>query len=412
VTISPFRVDFDADMIAGVRDRLRSATLPAPRGDGWEHGASIAYLEQFRRYWLDEFDWTAAQNRLNAHPQFTVSIEGLEIHFYWVRGSEPNPRPLLLTHGWPGSVVEFLAVIDALAHPGRSSGEGADSFDVVVPSLPGFGFSGRPEGVVGPQTTARLWRRLMTEVLGYEHFGAQGGDLGSMVTAYLGGEHADVVSAIHLNFVPIRPLPDTELSGEERRWKEEADAYRARELDYFVLQEQRPQTLAVALQDSPLGAAAWMLERLNAWSDGGVAEAFRVDDLITNLLLYIATGRIESSLWFYRSFLLECEGRTHPSARVEVPTGVAVFPKEMLNGRPPRTCAERDYQVVHWSVMPRGGHFACLEQPELFVDDVREFFGTDMSQGASGYPPDGGHPGHSERRRCPAPFRPPGQPRR
>jgi pimeloyl-ACP methyl ester carboxylesterase len=380
VTISPFRVAFDEDVMAGIQDRLGSAILPAPRGDGWDHGASIDYLEQFRRYWLDEFDCAAAQDRLNAHPQFTVSIEGLQIHFYWVRGSGPNPRPVLLTHCWPGSVVEFLPVIDALAHPSKASGDGADSFDVVVPSLPGFGFSGRPEGIVGPQTTARLWRRLMTEVLGYEHFGAQGGDLGSMVTAYLGGEHADVVSAIHLNFVPIRPLPETELSAEERRWKEEADAYRARELDYFTLQEHRPQTLAVALQDSPLGAAAWMLERLNAWSDGGVAEAFRVEDLTTNFLLYIATGRIESSLWFYRSFLLESEGRTHPTARVEVPTGVAVFPQEMLNGRPPRTWAERDYQVVHWSVMPRGGHFACLEQPELFVRDVREFFATHMRE--------------------------------
>jgi pimeloyl-ACP methyl ester carboxylesterase len=142
------------------------------------------------------------------------------------------------------------------------------------------------------------------------------------------------------------------------------------------LQEHRPQTLAVALQDSPLGAAAWMLERLNSWSDGGVTHAFRIDDLITNLLLYIATGRIESSLWFYRSFLLECEGRTHPAARVEVPTGVAVFPQEMLNGRPPRSWAERDYHLVHWSVMPRGGHFACLEQPELFARDVHEFFRT------------------------------------
>jgi pimeloyl-ACP methyl ester carboxylesterase len=213
----------------------------------------------------------------------------------------------------------------------------------------------------------------MTEVLGYERFGAQGGDLGSMVTAYLGAEHADVVSAIHLNFVPIRPVPDTELSVDERSWKAEADAYRARELDYFVLQEQRPQTLAIALQDSPLGAAAWMLERMNSWSDGGVARAFRIDDLITNLLLHIATGRIESALWFYRSFLLECQGRTHPAARVEVPTGVAVFPKEMLNGRPPRTWVERDYNLVHWSVLQRGGHFACLEQPELFVRDVEGF---------------------------------------
>jgi microsomal epoxide hydrolase len=375
---SAFGVDFGDDVLDGIQARLRNATLPGPRGQGWEHGAAIDYLEQFRRYWIDEFDWAAAQERLNAHPQFTATIDGLEIHFYWVRGSSAARRPLLLTHGWPGSVVEFLPVIDALAHPETTGGESSDSFDLVVPSLPGFGFSGRPEGVVGPQSTARLWRRLMTDVLGYERFGAQGGDLGSMVTAYLGCEHEDVVSAIHLNFVPIRPLPDTELSTEERRWKEEADAYRARELDYFVLQEHRPQTLAVALQDSPLGAAAWMLERLNSWSDGGLANAFRIDDLITNLLLYIATGRIESSLWFYRSFLLECEGRTHPSARVDVPTGVAVFPKEMLNGRPPRTWAERDYQLVHWTVMPRGGHFGCLEQPELFVRDVREFFRTHM----------------------------------
>jgi pimeloyl-ACP methyl ester carboxylesterase len=201
---TPSRVDLGDDVLAAIRARLRSATLPAPRGSGWEHGVSIEYLEQFRRYWLDEFDWAAAQERLNAHPQFRATIDGLEIHFYWVRGSGAGSRPLLLTHGWPGSVVEFLPVIDALAHPGTSGGESADSFDVVVPSLPGFGFSGRPEGVVGPQSTVRLWRRLMTDVLGYERFGAQGGDLGSMVTAHLGGEHADVVSAIHLNFVPIQ----------------------------------------------------------------------------------------------------------------------------------------------------------------------------------------------------------------
>jgi microsomal epoxide hydrolase len=364
VTLAPFEVDVGDDVVAGIRRRLRDAILPASRGRGWEHGASIDYLERFRRYWLEDFDWAAAEERLNAQPQFTATIEGLTIHFYWVRSRDPTGRALLLTHGWPGSVVEFLRVLDLLS----------ESFDVVVPSLPGFGFSGRPDDVVGPRSTARLWRRLMTDVLGYESFGAQGGDLGSMVTAYLGGEHPDVVSAIHLNFVPIRPVQQGELSPEERRWQLDADAYRARELDYFFLQQHRPQTLAVALQDNPLGAAAWMLERLNAWSDGGVKEAFRIDDLITNLMLYVATGRIESSLWFYRSFLLECEGKTHPGARVEVPTGIAVFPKEMLNGRPPRAWAERDYHVVHWSVMPRGGHFACLEQPELFVREVGTFF--------------------------------------
>jgi microsomal epoxide hydrolase len=376
--ITPFQVDFGDEAIAEIRARLAGAALPQPRGEGWEHGASVEYLEHFRRYWVEEFDWAAAQARLNAHPQFTTTIQGVDVHFYWVRGTGPNARPLVLTHGWPGSVVEFLPAIDALAHPDRHGGDLADAFDVVVPSLPGFGFSGRPAGVLGPQSTARIWRRLMTEVLGYERFGAQGGDLGSMVTAYLGGDHADVVSAIHLNFVPIRPVPEAELIPEEREWKSAADEYRARELDYFVLQQHRPQTLAIALQDSPLGAAAWMLERLNSWSDGGVERAFRIDDLVTNLLLYVATGRVEASLWFYRSFLLECGGRTHPTARVEVPTGVAVFPKEMLNGRPPRTWAERDYHLVHWSLMSRGGHFACFEQPELFVRDVRTFFGAHM----------------------------------
>ena len=376
MTLAPFEVDIDDDVVARIRGRLGRTTLPRPRGVGWEHGASIDYLERFRRYWLDEFDWPSAQERLNAQPQFTATIEGLRIHFYWVRGSGPSPRPVLLTHGWPGSVVEFLRAIDVLA----------ESFDVVVPSLPGFGFSGRPAGILGPRSTARLWRRLMTEVLGYDSFGAQGGDLGSMVTAYLGGEHSDVVSAIHLNFVPIRPMGDKELSPEELDWKRHADAYRASELDYFVLQQHRPQTLAVALQDSPLGAAAWMLERFNAWSDGGVARAFRIDDLITNLMLYVATGRIESSLWFYRSFLLECEGMTHPPGRVEVPTGVAVFPKEMLNGRPPRSWAQRDYDIVRWSPMERGGHFACLEQPKLFTREIREFFGTQLTEESA---PDG-----------------------
>jgi microsomal epoxide hydrolase len=173
VTLAPFRVDIGDDVIAGIRARLRDATLPRPRGEGWEHGASIDYLERFRAYWLDEFDWPAAQARLNAHPQFTVEIDGLRIHFYWVRGSGPSARPLLLTHGWPGSIVEFVPVIGALAHPDEHGGDGRDSFDVVVPSLPGFGFSGRPEGVLGPQSTARLWRRLMVDVLGYERFGAR-----------------------------------------------------------------------------------------------------------------------------------------------------------------------------------------------------------------------------------------------
>jgi microsomal epoxide hydrolase len=197
-----------------------------------------------------------------------------------------------------------------------------------------------------------------------------------MVTAFLGGEHADVVAAIHLNFVPVRDIAPTDMTLAEREWHNAANAYRAVDLDYFRLQSHKPQTLAFALCDSPLGCAAWMLERLRSWSDcnGELDSTFTKDDLITNVMLYVATGRVDSSLAFYRGFLLETGGHTHPAGRVEVPTAIAIFPGDMLNGRPPRSWAERDYNVVRWTEMPRGGHFACLEQPQLFVDDVSTFF--------------------------------------
>jgi len=218
----------------------------------------------------------------------------------------------------------------------------------------------------------------MTDVLGYRSFFAQGGDLGSMVTAYLGGEHADVVAAIHLNFVPIREIPAERMTAEERTWSDAANAYRATELDYFRLLSHKPQTIAFALRHSPVGCAAWMLEKPRAWSDcsDDIDAAFTKDDIITNVMLYVATGRADSSLWFYRGFFLEAAGRTHPADAVKVPTAIAIFPHDMLNGRPPRSWAERDYNLVRWTEMPRGGHFACLEQPNLFVDDVRALQGA------------------------------------
>ena len=374
--VTPFRVALDRAVIETVRERVGAARLPEPFASGWDHGTDVAYVRALRSYWLERYDWTAAEALLNEHPQFIARVDDLDVHFYWERTSRPHALPIIFTHGWPGSVLEFVHVIGKLAHPERFGGRIEDGFDVVVPSLPGFGFSGKPSPPVGPQATARLWRRLMTELLGYERFFAQGGDLGSMVTAYLGGEHADVVSAIHLNFVPVREIPSDRMSAEESDWHNAASEYRVAELDYFRLLAHKPQSLAFALSDSPVGCAAWMLEKFRSWSDcgGDLDAAFSKDDLITNIMLYVATGRTESPLWFYRAFLLEGGGRTRPAAKVTTPTGIAVFPRDMLNGRPPRSWAERDYLVTRWTQMPRGGHFACLEQPDLFVDEVRAFF--------------------------------------
>jgi pimeloyl-ACP methyl ester carboxylesterase len=374
--VRPFRVAIDPAVVENVRSRVRAAALPDAIGDGWEHGADVAYVRAFRDHWVERYDWSSAQARLNAHAQFIARVDSLDVHFYWERATREAAPAILLTHGWPGSVVEFVHAIDRLAHPERFGGDAADGFDVIVPSLPGFGFSSKPHAPVGPRHTARVWRQLMTGILGYRRFFAQGGDLGSMVTAYLGGEHSDVVAAIHLNFVPVRDIPVGEMTAEERSWSEAANAYRSAELDYFRLLMHKPQTLSFALCDSPLGCAAWMLEKFHSWSDcgGDLDAAFTKDDLITNVMLYVATRRADSALWFYRGFLLEGGGHTHPVDAVDVPTAVAVFPRDMLNGRPPRSWIERDYRLSRWTEMPRGGHFACLEQPELFVDDVRAFF--------------------------------------
>jgi pimeloyl-ACP methyl ester carboxylesterase len=371
----PFRVALDPAVVEDVRRRVRAAALPDAIGEGWEHGTDVTYVRAFRDHWVERYDWPSAEARLNAHPQFIASVDGLDVHFYWERATRRAARAIVLTHGWPGSVLEFVHVIEKLAHPQRFGGDVEDGFDVVVPSLPGFGFSGKPRVPIGPRHTARVWRQLMTEILGYRSFFAQGGDLGSMVTAYLGGEHADVVEAIHLNFVPVREVPPVDMTSEERSWNDAANAFRSVELDYFRLLMHKPQTLAFALCDSPLGCAAWMLEKFRSWSDCGadLHTTFTKDDLITNVMLYVATKRADSSLWFYRGFHLE-GGRTHPGAPVDVATGVAVFPRDMLNGRPPRSWVERDYRLARWTEMPRGGHFACLEQPDLFVEDVRAFF--------------------------------------
>jgi pimeloyl-ACP methyl ester carboxylesterase len=370
----PFRVAIPQPTIDRILSRVRDARWPDRLDGAWQYGASWDYMKGLAGYWATRYDWRKQEARLNAYPQFLARVEDYEIHFYHVRGRGPRPVPVIFTHGWPGSVVEYLDAIGPLSDPARFGGQAEDAFDVIVPSLPGFGFSSKPKGKpVGPATVARLWRKLMTEVLGYARFGAQGGDWGQAVTIQLAAQFPTSMMAIHLSNVAARPIPDSEQNDEERAWVRASAAFRAAEMDYFNEQQHKPQTVAFALTDNPLGAAAWIIEKLKGWSDSGddLDQTLTKDQVLNNVMLYLVSNTVGSAVWIYRG---NADDPAAPRARIEVPTGVAAFPREMTALAPPRSLIERDFNLIQYTKMPRGGHFGCFEQPQLFVEDVRNFF--------------------------------------
>ena len=312
---------------------------------------------------------------INRFDHFTAPVDGIDLHFIHEKGSGANPKPLIISHGWPGSVVEFLDLIDLLAHPERYGGDVEDAFDVVAPSLPGFGFSGRPPRPWGPRRMAKAFNGLMTDVLGYDSYIAQGGDWGGAISSFLGYDHAPACRAIHINILTMRH-PDGPQTAAEQAWAEQFEIDQIMENGYRTQQATRPQTLSYAMMDSPVGVAAWILEKMNSWSDtdgNDVESVYSKDQLLTNIMVYIITRTFNTASWIYYGRreeggrILSPEGR-----RVEVPTACAVFPKELL-AWPPRTYAERLYNVTQWTEMPRGGHFAAMEQPELLIADIRKF---------------------------------------
>jgi len=376
--IDPFRIAVPDAELTDLRERLARTRLPGEMpGSGWDYGTDLAYLRALVDYWRERYDWRAAEARLNAWPQFRAEVDGLGIHFLHVRGTGPKPFPLVVTHGWPGSVAEFDAILGPLTDPGAHGGDPADAFDVVCPSMPGYGFSdpARAPGM-DPEAIAALWARLM-QGLGYARYGAQGGDWGAMVSTYLGARHADAVAAIHLNMVVAFPPdpanPADGLTQEELLPLLEAQQFLKLETGYQQIQGTKPQTLAFGLNDSPAGLAAWIVEKFRAWSDcgGDVERRFSKDQLLTNIMLYWVPQTANASARLY------CEtmraGKFPPrDLRVEVPTGCAIFPRELI--RPPRAWVEKLYNVQRWTPMPAGGHFAAMEEPALLVDDVRAFF--------------------------------------
>jgi microsomal epoxide hydrolase len=304
-----------------------------------------------------------------------AKVGDFDVHFYHVRGNGPRPVPIVLTHGWPGSILEFQEAIGPLTDPAKYGGSADDAFDVVVPSLPGFGFSSKPKAPIGPATTARLWHELMTSVLGYAKFGAQGGDWGSTVTTMLGRAFPDQVIGIHLNAAGGGVGNAAEATEEERNWQRASAAYRTAETDYFNEQQHKPETVSFALYDNPIGSAAWIAEKFRVWTDSGTAvePVVSKDQILTNVMIYLVTDTMATGVWFYRGSA-DDQSLTARPGKVTVPTGFASFPAEMPMLNPPRSVLERGFNLVHYTKMPQGGHFACLEQPQLFVDDVRAFF--------------------------------------
>ena len=360
--IEPFRIDVPQSKLDRIRAKLELADIGrAPADDrDWRYGTDARYLAEFRDYWLAHYDWREAERELNRWPQFKADVDGVRVHFYHVVGAGAHPFPIILTHGWPGSVVEFLEVIPRLT---------AQGYTLIIPSLPGYGFSGPPPAPIGPVRVAQLWRTLMVDVLGYSRFGAQGGDWGAMVTLALGRDHPDVVAAIHVNMLvyPMSGDPRPAVSDWQRRVSEIMD----REGSYAAIQREKPQTIGLALTDTPIGFAAWVLEKNRRWSGcgGDIERCFTKDQLITNIMTYLVNDAVASSMWMYNGIADEPQS----TARVTVPLGFAVFPAE-FTPPPPRSAAEEDYNLVRWTEMPAGGHFAAWEQPEMFATDVVQFF--------------------------------------
>ncbi|MGY1673426.1 epoxide hydrolase family protein [Geodermatophilus sp. SYSU D00710] len=368
--VEPFAVDVPAEAVDDLRRRLRGTRWPEPETvDDWSQGVPLGWLQEVCRYWAEEYDWPARQARINAHPQARTVVDGLPVHLLHVRSPHPDALPLVLTHGWPGSVVEFLDVLGPLTDPGDPQ----DAFSVVVPSLPGFGWSGKPDTPGwGPARTADAWAEVMRR-LGYERFGAQGGDIGSFVSANLGARHPDRVVGVHLNMVVTGPPEgQTEFTEREQRALERERAFRAQAAAYSQQQRTRPQTLGYGLTDSPAGQAGWILEKFHAWTDcdGDPVAAIGLDRLLDDVSVYWFTATATSSARMYWEM---ARAPAERAPQVAVPAGISVFPHEIF--QPPREWVQRQLTDLRsWQEHGSGGHFAAMERPEALVADVREFF--------------------------------------
>ncbi|SUZ78816.1 uncharacterized protein METZ01_LOCUS31670 [marine metagenome] len=377
--VRPFTIAVEDSVLEDLQQRLADTRWPDEiPNTGWDYGSNLAYLKELVEHWRTKFDWRSQETKLNSFSHFKSDVDGLDIHFIHEKGKGPNPIPLVITHGWPSCFFEMTKIIPLLVDPASHGGDADDSFDVVAPSLPGFGFSDHAQDRgMEVQRVAGMWNKLMTENLGYPKFAAQGGDIGSGVTARLGFAHSDTMFGIHLTSI-TRPTPylgpgSRPVTDAEQALITQRDKWFADEGGYNHIQGTKPQTLAYGLNDSPVGLAAWIVEKYRTWSDcgGDVEKSYTKDELLTIVTIYWVTQTISSSTRMYfenQKNLWTME----KDEKVSAPAGMAMFPQEI--SKPPREWGERSYDVRRWTEMTSGGHFAALEEPQLLAEEVRAFF--------------------------------------
>ena len=374
--IKPFKLNVSDDILREIVRKVENYPWhEMPNDEGWYYGTNLNYLKDISKYWINKFDWKKHEAKIDNFSNFTTKVDGIDIHFIKEKGSGPKPKPLLLMHGWPGSIIEFLNIIDKLAHPEKFGGKEEDAFDVIIPSLPGFGFSGRPERPIGPRKMAEILNKLMINNLGYKNYLAQGGDWGATICNWLGYDHFKTCKAIHINCLTMR-LYDGPQTQDEKKWQEKFDRDQIMQDGYRTQQATKPQTLSYAMMDSPIGVAAWIIEKMYFWSDlknKDIESVYSKDTLLANVMVYIVTKTFNTASWIYYGRREE-GGRFFPKdfKKIETPTGIAAFPAEMSTW-PPRSYIDRIFNIKQYTSMPKGGHFAALEQPDLLVEDIIKF---------------------------------------
>jgi microsomal epoxide hydrolase len=377
--IKTFKIGISDKELKNIYDRVKKFPWhEMPEDGGWEYGTNLDYMKEISNYWIKNFNWRKHEAEINSFSNFITKVDNIDIHFIHEKGSGPNPMPLLLMHGWPGSIIEFLKIIKKLAHPEKFGGNEDDAFDVIVPSLPGFGFSGKPSRPIGPRKIADIFNKLMVKNLNYKNYIAQGGDWGATIANWISYDHSKNCKAMHINCLTMRH-PNGPQSSEEEEWQNKFDKDQLMQDGYRTQQATKPQTLSYGMMDSPVGVAAWIIEKMHSWSDlkdNNIESVYSKDTLLTNIMVYIITKTFNTASWVYYGRREE-GGRFFPKdfKKIKIPTSIAIFPKEMSTW-PPRTYVERIFDVRQWTEMKSGGHFAAMEQPDLLIKDIVKFSRT------------------------------------
>ncbi len=375
----PFKLSVSDNILKEINLKVKNYPWhEMPDDGGWEYGTNLDYMKEISDYWVNKFNWKKHETEINKFSNYTTDVDGINIHYILEKGSGPKAMPLLLMHGWPGSIVEFLHIIEKLAHPEKFGGKEEDAFDVIAPSLPGFGFSGRPTRPIGPRKMSEILNNLMVKNLGYKNYLAQGGDWGATICNWLAYDHSKTCKAIHINCLTMR-LPDGPQTQEEKDWQNKFDKEQIMQDGYRTQQATKPQTLSYSMMDSPVGIAAWILEKMYFWSDlknKDLESVYSKDILLANIMVYIVTKTFNTASWIYYGRREE-GGRYFPKnfTQIKTPTGIAMFPAEMSTW-PPQSYLDRMFNIKQLTKMSKGGHFAAMEQPNLLIEDVVKFART------------------------------------